>query len=122
MRDFSQRAGLISLLSCPAPGRPPHLEGEAARPYLVTTETKPKDRASSPTPKGSTGAAEIATANFGEQPFYALGCIRFVASPFLGVPSGGRAPVRWRTHGPKAAQGCTLRPMTPPWRAATMSV
>src|SRR5215212_3198262 len=32
-----------ALLSCPAQGRP-HLRGEAARPYLVTTETKPKDR------------------------------------------------------------------------------
>src|SRR3712207_4013935 len=25
-----------ALLSCPAPGRPPHLEGEAARPSLAT--------------------------------------------------------------------------------------
>src|SRR5215208_4054395 len=34
MSDFSQRGGLASLLSCPAPGRPPHLEGEAARPFF----------------------------------------------------------------------------------------
>src|SRR5215217_7687652 len=35
MRDFSQRGGrgdLASLLSCPAPGRPLYLEGEAADP------------------------------------------------------------------------------------------
>ena len=32
MSDFSQRGGLASLLSCPAPGRPLHLEGEAADP------------------------------------------------------------------------------------------
>src|SRR5215210_8633649 len=38
MRDFSQRGGrggLASLLSCPAPGRPLYLEGEAARPSLT---------------------------------------------------------------------------------------
>jgi hypothetical protein len=31
-RDLSQREDLASLLSCPAPGRPLHLEGEAADP------------------------------------------------------------------------------------------
>src|SRR5215208_2011897 len=53
MGDFSQAAPRASLarkgesagrveahtpalLSCPAPGRPPHLEGEAARPSLAT--------------------------------------------------------------------------------------
>ena len=31
---FTERGGLVSLLSCLAPGRPLHLEGEAARPFL----------------------------------------------------------------------------------------
>jgi hypothetical protein len=32
MRGFSQRGSLISLLSCPASGRPLHLEGETVDP------------------------------------------------------------------------------------------
>ena len=32
MRHFSQRGGLVSLLSCLASGRPPYLEGETAGP------------------------------------------------------------------------------------------
>src|SRR5918995_986 len=32
MSDLSQRGDLASLLSCPAPGRPLHSEGEAADP------------------------------------------------------------------------------------------
>ena len=32
MSDFSQRGGLVSLLSCPTSGQPAHLEGEAAAP------------------------------------------------------------------------------------------
>ena len=40
MRGFSQRGSLVSLLSCPASGRPLHLEGEAADPFLRPRATQ----------------------------------------------------------------------------------
>jgi hypothetical protein len=52
MRDFSRREGLVSLLSFPASGRPPHLEGEAAEPVL-----RPQARRSTKAaPRGCHGA------------------------------------------------------------------
>jgi hypothetical protein len=52
-----------ALLSCSAPGRPPHLEGEAARPSLATNR-KAGARLTS---------QNSVMAKFAERPYYALG-------------------------------------------------
>src|SRR5215212_7508441 len=58
MRGFSQRGSLLSLLSCPASGRPPYLEGEAAEPVLRPQAL----RSTKAAPGGwGEGAAEVKT-------------------------------------------------------------
>jgi hypothetical protein len=52
MRGFSQWGSLLSLLSCPASGRPPYLEGEAAELVLLPQARRSKKAA----PDGCVGA------------------------------------------------------------------
>jgi hypothetical protein len=55
MGDFSQRRGLVPLLSCPASGRPPYLEGEAAAPFF---SHRPNKRAGALKDLGHRNASE----------------------------------------------------------------